>query len=61
MMSCRHSTELMSQKIDRPLTLKERLWLKGHLLMCFRCRRCDQQLDFIHQACQKRKEGGDAS
>lgn len=55
MKSCRHSTELMSQKIDRPLSIREWIWLKGHLLMCFRCRRCDRQFDFIHHACRQRQ------
>lgn len=44
MMNCRQATELMSQQMDRPLTTKERLALRFHLMMCSGCRNFDQQM-----------------
>lgn len=50
MMMCREATHLMSLKQDRPLTFKERLSLRMHLLMCGACRECDKQFTLLHQA-----------
>lgn len=44
MMNCRQATELMSQQMDRPLTTKERLALRFHLMMCSGCRNFDHQM-----------------
>ena len=50
MTNCKHATELMSQALDRPLTLGERLRLRFHLLMCLGCRRTQAQFRFMHEA-----------
>jgi Putative zinc-finger len=39
MFSCRHATRLISDGLDRSLSLTERLSLGGHLLGCPPCRR----------------------
>ena len=54
-MNCKDATHLMSQQLDRPLHLKERLSLSLHLAICPGCRNFGQQIQFIHQACQALK------
>ena len=56
MSSCKHATELMSQKQDRELTFKEQSWLLTHLALCPNCRRCNRQFDIIDKACEQRRE-----
>jgi len=53
MLTCKQATQLMSEKQDRELGTPEKISLKFHLLMCNGCRRYDQQMNIIHQACQK--------
>jgi len=50
MTSCKHATELISQGMDRKLTLSERLHLRLHLLICIGCRRTQAQFRFMRQA-----------
>ncbi len=38
MLNCRKATRLLSDRLDRPLTLKENVHLKIHLLWCSGCR-----------------------
>jgi hypothetical protein len=56
MSSCKHATELMSQKQDRELNFKEQTWLLAHLSLCANCRRFNKQLDIIEKACEERRE-----
>ncbi len=51
MLSCKHTTELMSQEQDRRLAWRERLGLRIHLLYCAGCRNFRRQMDFLHRAC----------
>jgi len=44
MMNCRQATALLSQALDRELTLAERAELKIHLMMCSGCRNFGQQM-----------------
>jgi len=50
MMMCRRATELMSQRLDRPLTWRERLSLRYHLALCGACRQCNRQFGLLHKA-----------
>ncbi|MBI1425642.1 MAG: zf-HC2 domain-containing protein [Gammaproteobacteria bacterium] len=52
MISCRHASELMSQQLDRPLKLGEKLQLRAHLLICKSCPKTLEQFDILHQAGQ---------
>ncbi len=45
--SCRQATRLASDRLDRRLTLLERLELAAHLAMCGTCRVCARQLRAI--------------
>jgi hypothetical protein len=44
MLTCKHASYLISQSLDRRLTLSERWSLKLHLLMCRYCKRFANQL-----------------
>ncbi|HET8746635.1 MAG TPA: zf-HC2 domain-containing protein [Ramlibacter sp.] len=49
-LSCRRATELLSQQLDRELSLEEKAALKAHLLICRGCRAVDQQFRFLREA-----------
>ncbi len=44
MMNCKQATALLSQQMDRPLTLRERMSLRFHTMMCSGCRNFDDQM-----------------
>jgi len=50
MLSCKQVSELVSQSLDRQLSLRERLGVRLHLMMCGMCRRYRKQLAFIAKA-----------
>lgn len=52
-LTCRESTELMSQARDRALTRRERLALYVHWAMCAACRRFDRQMDVLRDAARR--------
>ncbi len=47
-LSCRESSRLLSDGLDRQLSLTERLALRGHL---FACRRCRRFRNFLQHLC----------
>ena len=51
MLNCREVTQLASEALDRKLSLKERIGLQFHLMMCKFCTRYVRQLKFMHHAC----------
>jgi len=53
MLSCKETTEKLSEAQDRNLSLAEKLQLKLHLAMCSGCRNFGKQLDFLRAACQR--------
>lgn len=57
-LACKRATELMSLRIDRPLTAMETTSLRMHLLMCRYCRRCDGQFQLLHRITARRREDG---
>lgn len=56
MMMCKRATELMSQRLDRPLTWKEKVSLRLHLSMCGACKQCNRQFELLHLAGQRLDE-----
>lgn len=50
--SCKDASRMVSESIDRPLTLRERLTLRMHLLMCSFCTRFSRQLRFLRRAAE---------
>lgn len=52
--SCRRATLLASNAMDRPLTQRERLALRFHLLICGYCRRFKKQILMLRQVLRGR-------
>ena len=50
MLDCKQSSQLISQSLDRRLTLRERFSLKLHLLMCKYCLQFSQHLQTLRVA-----------
>lgn len=50
MISCRQASELMSQQLDRKLSLGEKLRLHTHLLICKSCPQTLQQFEILREA-----------
>lgn len=48
--SCKESTRLVSQGLDRELALGERVALRVHLAICVACRRAGRQMEFLRRA-----------
>lgn len=44
MLNCKQTSQLVSQSLDRRLTLKERFAVRIHLWICKYCKRFSQQL-----------------
>ncbi len=53
MASCKEASRLSSDALNRRLTLRERISLRTHLLMCEACRRFQRQLAFLHKAAEQ--------
>ncbi len=49
MLNCREVTRLLSAAQDRSLTLKERMSLRLHLMMCSGCRNFSDQIGSIRK------------
>lgn len=45
--SCRKVSELLSQAMDEPLDLTDRMRLQVHLAMCGSCRNVGQQMETL--------------
>lgn len=52
MLSCKQTSLMVSQSLDRPLTWRERWAVRAHLLICVYCRRFTKQLKFIRRQMQ---------
>ena len=55
-LSCRETTRLVSQGLDRELAFGERLALRVHLLICLGCRRASRQMAFVRRAVREMVE-----
>jgi hypothetical protein len=51
--TCRHAHELLSQRMDVPLPLWDRVRLQAHLRVCSWCARIEQQRDFMRKAMRR--------
>ncbi|MDY0208227.1 MAG: zf-HC2 domain-containing protein [Pseudomonas sp.] len=49
MMNCKEATALMSQQMDHPLILTERMSLKLHLMMCSGCHNFNQHMHDLRE------------
>ena len=50
MLSCKKASQIISQSLDRPLTMREHFALKLHLLICKYCKRFSQQVQTLRVA-----------
>ncbi len=50
MISCKRATELISKRMEEPLTVGEELSLKLHLFICEFCEKFKQQAEMIRSA-----------
>lgn len=50
MLSCKETTRLISESFERRLSLRERLGVRMHLLVCRFCLRYRRQVQFIEDA-----------
>ncbi len=57
MMNCKDATQLMSERYERTLSLRELLSLKVHTAMCKGCSNYGQHLDVLRQATARLREG----
>lgn len=53
MLSCKQASELVSQALDRPLSIRERWSVRFHLLICRACTRFSRQLAFMQAMIEK--------
>ena len=47
MLSCREVMRLVSDGLDRELSVRQRIGMRLHALMCRACRRCKRQIETI--------------
>lgn len=50
MLSCHEATRLVSERQERPLSVRERLALQMHLTMCAGCKNFSLQIPFLSKA-----------
>jgi len=53
MRSCKDVSTLMSESLDRKLSLRERFGLKTHLLVCKGCQRMARQMQLLSAASRR--------
>lgn len=53
MLSCKQASELVSQALDRPLSIRERWSVRFHLMICTACTRFSRQLAFMQATIEK--------
>jgi hypothetical protein len=54
--SCKESTRLVSQGLDRELAFGERVALRVHFAICLGCRRAGAQMRFLRKAVRELAE-----
>ena len=56
MLTCKHASQLVSQSLDRRLTIRERFMLRLHLLVCNACSRFFMQLTLLNKMIHRMKK-----
>jgi hypothetical protein len=56
MPDCRRVSKLLGESLDRPSTVRERLIMYFHNLVCHPCRRYLAQIRFLREAAQRQEE-----
>lgn len=55
-LDCEQSSRIVSESLDRHLTLSERWAVRFHYIGCWSCRRFRKQVEFLREAVQKADE-----
>jgi len=53
MLTCKQTSQIISQSLDKPLSGSDRLRLKFHLVICAACSRFNQQLHLLNTAVKR--------
>lgn len=56
-MNCRRSTQLLSEALDRDLTVEERREVEEHLRICPACTRCERQFEELRRGVKRIARG----
>ncbi|MBI3150318.1 MAG: zf-HC2 domain-containing protein [Betaproteobacteria bacterium] len=56
MITCKQASELVSRTQEGPLSLREKLSLRLHLLICDGCARFAKQVNFLREAMQRYRQ-----
>lgn len=57
MLNCREVTRLLSEGYERKLTLRERMALKMHTVMCSGCTNYARHMEVLRKAARRLREG----
>ncbi|MBY4676995.1 zf-HC2 domain-containing protein [Marinobacterium arenosum] len=57
MMNCKQATKLMSDAQERPLTPKERIALRMHVMLCSGCRNFGKQMHSLRDMARQFAKG----
>jgi hypothetical protein len=60
LLTCRETTRLVSQGLDRELAFGERVALRLHFAICLGCRRASRQMKFLRRALHRLPGQGEA-
>lgn len=53
MLNCKQATALISLRMDKKLTMLQKISLRLHLMMCSGCRNFSKQMGFLRQGLRK--------
>ncbi len=53
MLTCKEVTRLVSESLDRKLSVAERFRLKIHLMICKGCKNFSEQMTFLRKICRQ--------
>lgn len=56
MLMCKQVSHLVSEAMDRPLSFRERVGVRTHLLMCHGCRHFAAQVKFLREALRRQPD-----
>lgn len=56
MLTCKQASQIISQSLDRPLSILDRMKLKFHLLICQACYRFNQQLQLLSRVVKRLRD-----
>ncbi|MGE0387006.1 MAG: zf-HC2 domain-containing protein [Gammaproteobacteria bacterium] len=60
MLTCEQASRLVSERLDRPLGIAERLALGTHVMLCAQCRRFGRQMHMLRAAARRFGAGSTA-